>query len=81
MLFFWTFKKKKDSFHKTAAQVFSTVLEIINVFKHQISILEYFWSSCDSEDWSNGSWQFSFAITRINYILKYINVENSIFKL
>ncbi len=31
--------------------------------------------SCDTEDWSNGSWKFNFAITEINYILKYINIE------
>jgi len=28
--------------------------------------------SCDTEDWSNGSWKFSF--TGINYILKYIEI-------
>ncbi len=26
--------------------------------------------SCDTEDWSNGCWKFTFAITGINYILK-----------
>ncbi len=31
----------------------------------------------DNEDWSNGCWKFSFAITEINYILKYIKTENS----
>ncbi len=30
--------------------------------------------SCDTEDWSNGCWKFSFAITGINYILKYIQI-------
>ncbi len=24
--------------------------------------------SCDTEDWNNGSWKFSFAITERNYI-------------
>ncbi len=36
--------------------------------------------SCDTEDWSNGCWKFSFAITGLNYILKYIKIENSYFK-
>ncbi len=31
----------------------------------------------DTEDWSNSS----FTIGVINYILKYINIENSYFKL
>ncbi len=34
-----------------------------------------------TEDWSNGCWKFSIAITGINYILKYIAIENSYFKL
>ncbi len=29
--------------------------------------------SRDTKDWSNGCWKFSFGITGINYILKYIN--------
>ncbi len=37
--------------------------------------------SCDTEDWSNGCWKFSFAITEINSILKYIKMENSYFNL
>ncbi len=32
--------------------------------------------SCDTEDWSNNWWIYSFAITGINYILKYIEIEN-----
>ncbi len=32
-------------------------------------------------DWGKGSWKFSFAIAGINYILKYIKIENSYFKL
>ncbi len=34
--------------------------------------------SCDTEDWSN-EWKFSFAITEINYILKYINITKQLF--
>ncbi len=30
-----------------------------------------FEGSCDTEYWSNNCWKFSFAITGINYILKY----------
>ncbi len=36
---------------------------------------------CDTEDWNTGCWKFSFAITEINYILKYIKIENSDFKM
>ncbi len=34
-----------------------------------------------SEDWSNSSLKSSFAVPGINYILKYIQIENSYFKL
>ncbi len=37
--------------------------------------------SCDTEDFSNNWWKFSFATTGINYILKYIKIENRYFKL
>ncbi len=36
--------------------------------------------SCDAEDWSNNV-ENSALITEINYILKYIKIENSYFKL
>ncbi len=36
--------------------------------------------SCDTEDWSNVWWKFSFAITGINYSLKYMEIVNSYFK-
>jgi len=36
--------------------------------------------SCDTEDWSNDDKKISFAITRINYILKSIKIENDYFK-
>ncbi len=36
--------------------------------------------SCYTEDWSNGCWKFSFAITGRNNILKYIQGESSDFK-
>ncbi len=35
--------------------------------------------SCDTEDWSNDA-DFLALITGINYILKYIKIENSYFK-
>ncbi len=37
--------------------------------------------SRDTEDSSNGCWKFSFAITVIKYIWKYIQIENSHFNL
>ncbi len=37
--------------------------------------------SRDTENRSNDCWKLSFAITRMNDILKYIQVENSYFKL
>ncbi len=48
---------------------------IIN--QHIIMISE---GSCDTEDWSNDA-ENSALITGINYILKYIHIENSYFKL
>ncbi len=36
--------------------------------------------SCDTEDWSNDT-ENSALITSINYILKYITIENYYFKL
>ncbi len=36
--------------------------------------------SCDTEDWSNDA-ENSALITEINYILKYITIENSYLKL
>ncbi len=36
--------------------------------------------SCDTEDWSNDA-ENSVCITGINYILKYIQIENSYYKL
>ncbi len=30
-------------------------------------------ATCDTEDWSNGCWKFWFAITGIDYVLKYIS--------
>ncbi len=39
-----------------------------------------FWRSCDTEDWSNDA-ENTALITGINYILTYIHIENSYFKL
>ncbi|XDV46472.1 hypothetical protein PO909_014361 [Leuciscus waleckii] len=36
--------------------------------------------SCDTEDWSNDA-ENSALITGINYILQYIKIENSYFKM
>ncbi len=35
--------------------------------------------SCETEDWSNGCWKFSFVTTGINYILKYIKNRKLLF--
>ncbi len=50
--------------------------------EQQISILELleFLKSHVTEDWSNGYWKFSFVITGINYISKYIKIESRYFK-
>ncbi len=37
--------------------------------------------SFDTEDWRNDCWKFSFVITGINYIFKYIKIENEYFGL
>ncbi len=52
---------------------YSTLIIIKKMFLEQkISILK---GSCDTEDWINGCWKIRFAITGINYILKYIKME------
>ncbi len=64
-----------------AAQVFSTLIKIRNVSwaanQHIRMISE---ESCDTEDWSNDD-ENSALITEINYILLYIQIENSYFKM
>ncbi len=65
------------------AQLFSTFrIKIGNVSgaanQHIRKISE---GPCDTEDWSNDCWKFSFAITGIKYIFKYIKIENWYFKL
>ncbi len=42
--------------------------------EQQISILDMIYESCDTENWINSA-----LITGINYILKYIQIENSFF--
>ncbi len=37
--------------------------------------------SRDTENWSNDCWKLGFCITGMNYILKYIQIENSYLKL
>ncbi len=58
-------------------QKFSTLIIIRHVSwaanQHIRMISE---GSCDTKDWT---WIFSFAIIGINYILKYIKIENSCF--
>ncbi len=63
-----------------AAQLFTTLSIIINVSwaanQHRM-ISE---GSCDTEDWSNDA-ENTALITRINYILIYIQIENNSYKL
>ncbi len=51
--------------------------------KYFVSIKSAYWNkgSCDTEDGSNDCWKFNFAITGISYIVKYIKIENSYFKM
>ncbi len=82
-------KKNYYGFHKSITeQLFSDLLMIIII----IIILNVSWAanqhitmisegSCDTEDWSNICWKFRFVITGLNYILKYIKIENSYFRL
>ncbi len=76
-MFLLRIKKKKKK--KVKQHNYSTIFNKKNVFEHQISISEYFLKDHDIEDWSNESWKFSFAITGINYILKYN--KNRLFKI
>ncbi len=48
--------------------------------EHQISILEWFLKYQDTEDWSTDA-KNSALHHRNNHILKYIQIENSYFKL
>ncbi len=90
MLLLWTFNSSKIPENKNiprfpqkyeAAQLFSTLILIRNVSwaanQHIRMISE---GSCDTEDWSNDA-ENSALITEINYILQYIQTENSYFKL
>jgi len=64
-----------------AAQMFSWLIIVINVSwaaNHHIRVISD--GSCDTEDWSNDA-ENSALITGINYILLYIHIENSYFKL
>ncbi len=71
------------SFHKNIRQqkilVYQKVL-IVSEAPNQY-IRHIFERSCDTEDWRDGYWKFSLAITGINYILKYIQIKNSYFEL
>ncbi len=75
MLFFGPFYSPKKP-----EIVFNTIIIIINVFllaanQNMIMISE---GSCDTEVWSNDA-ENSALITGINYILIYIQIENSYF--
>ncbi len=61
-----------------AAQLFSILIIIINASNQHIRMISE--GSCDTEDWSNDAGN-SALITGINYILTYIIIVNSYFKL
>ncbi len=64
-----------------AAQQFSTLIIIRNVSwaaNQYIRMISE--ESCDTEDWSNDA-ENTALITEINYILQYIRIEDSYFKL
>ncbi len=46
---------------------------------HKSEYYTDFWRSCDTEDWSNDAENYV-LITGINYMLTYINIENSYVK-
>ncbi len=80
ILFFWIFNSVLLRFHKILS---STTLMIVirNVSwapNQYIRIRMISKGSCDTEDWRNGCWKFSFAITEINYILKHINIKKTV---
>ncbi len=66
MAFFWTFTSENIKHHMFHIE------SIKKCFLKTKSALEWFLKA-DSDDWSN-DWKFSFAITGINYVLKYITV-------
>ncbi len=79
MLFFLTFLFIKESwksisFHKNyAAELFSTLVIIINIYWAANQHITDFWRSCDTEDWSNDA-ENTAAVTEINYSLKFIKI-------
>ncbi len=57
-------------------QLFSTVVIIRKVSRalnQHITMISK--ESCDTENWSNGYWKLSFAVTGINRIIKYIKIS------
>ncbi len=49
--------------------------------KHQISILMISEGTCDTEEYSYGYTENSALPSEINYIIKYVRIMNSYFKL
>ncbi len=64
-----------NGFHKNTKHNCFQLIILEMFLKQQISILEWFLKNHVTEDWSNNA-ECSFAITRINYILKcnFINI-------
>ena len=71
----------KESWKKNIVHKYFVQLYTINVSwaaDHHIRMISE--GSCDTEDWSNDA-ENSALITGINYFIKYIQTENSYFKL
>ncbi len=87
MLFFWSFYSSKNlekhiwRFPQMLSR--KTSFYIDNNHKCFLSSKSVyyndFWRSCDTEDWRNDA-ENTALITEINYILKYVHIENSYFK-
>ncbi len=73
--------KKYQDFHKNLKHRFFQLILMRDVsWAENQHIRIIFEGSCDTEDWRNYA-ENSALITGINYILKYIQIENSYFKL
>ncbi len=79
-LFYLISIKEFISFHKNIKQQNYFQLHVNNgnvswASNQHIRIISI--GSRDTENWSNDCWKLSFCITVMNYILKYIQIENS----
>jgi len=80
MLFFQTFNSSKNTRKKYfgSYKKYHNISNVSWASNHHIIMISE-GSSCDTEDWSNDA-ENAALITGINYILQYIQIENSSFK-